>query len=205
MISIGQFNLGRMGQSVLIWVVAFGFIYAAGNESLGQVGSSVPKNGYYAAKRSYYVGEYRVAERGFLQSFRSGVRIGQSRWIDSICYYAMLGEVYFHQGKLAKSLESYERAIQVHLSNSGWMSRLRYPRIGPSSDRIQDRIGWGNRPTLMGDFSETMGSLEGSFDLATPFQIGGAVNPAHMRSVDAVEVTRCLAVSLRCDVCWTRF
>lgn len=165
--------------------------------SAAQIGRSVPKSSYYAAKRAYYAGEYRVAARGFAQALRSGVRIGQLRWIDSICYYTMLGEIHFRQGNLAQSLESHELAIQVHLANDGWMSRLRYPSIGPSNDRIQARIAWGARSTVMGDFPETMGSLEGSFDLTIPFQIGGAVNPAHLRSVDASEVVRCLAVSLR--------
>ena len=166
-------------------------------ESAAQIGGTVPRPTYYLAKHALYEGDYRTAEEGFARSLKSGIRIGQARWIDSICSYSMLGEVNFYRGNLARSLEFHELAIQVHLANAGWMSRLRYPVIGPSGDRIQAMISWGQRPVVMGDFPDSMSSLEGSFDLQTPFEVGGAVNPAHTRSVDAVEVFRCLAVSLR--------
>jgi hypothetical protein len=77
------------------------------------------------------------------------------------------------------------------------MSRLSYPRIGPSNDRLQFAIGWAPRPNAMGEFPDAMNSMEGTFDTQRAFEIGGAVNPAHTRRVDAVEVFRCLAVSLR--------
>lgn len=194
---IGRFWFIRRTRTVLVLTASVVLLHAFCSPTCAQLRQAVPKDAYYAAKRTYFMGEYRRAERGFVQALRSGVRIGQSRWIDSICYYAMLGEIYFHQGKLAQSLETHDLAIQVHLANEGWMSRLRYPSIGPSNDRIQARIAWGARTAIMGDFPETMGSLEGSFDLTIPFQIGGAVNPAHVRRVDASEVVRCLAISLR--------
>ena len=166
-------------------------------EVYGQIGRTVPRETYYQAKITYYMGEYRDAFRGFQRSVRSSTRIGQKRWLDSICAYSMLGEVFYRQGNLAGALESHELAIKVHLANRGWMDRLRYPSLQPSQRRFRVPIAWGQRTTLMGELPDSMGSLEGTFDLQTPFQIGGAVNPAHMRSVDAVEVARCLAVSLR--------
>ena len=172
-------------------------VVAVCSNSLAQIGGTTPRSQYYLGKQAYYEGNYVTAERGFIRSLKSGVRIGQVRWIDSVCYYTMLGEVYLHQGLLARSLEMHELAIQVHLTNPGWMGRLTYPRIVPSNDRIQARILWGQRPTPMGAFPDSMNSLEGTLDLSNTFQFGGAVNPAHTRSVDAVEVFRCLAVSLR--------
>ena len=109
----------------------------------------------------------------------------------------MLGEIQFHQGNLAAALESYELAIKVHLLNPGWMSRLVYTRIVPSTDPVQTRIGWGRRASVMGEFRDSMSSMEGTLDLSTTFQLGGAVNPAHTRRVDGAEVFRCLAVALR--------
>lgn len=163
----------------------------------GQVGRSVPREGYYYAKREFYAGQYLSAEKGFRQSIRSGLRIGTTRWIDAICYYSMLGELYFHRGQLEQSLELHEQAINWHLSNGEWLARLRYPTISPTNRPIRAAIGWGTRPTTLGEFPDSMSSLEGTLNLETPFQVGGAVNPAHMRSVDAVEVVRCLAMSLK--------
>jgi len=159
--------------------------------------SRVPRDDYYLAKVAFYEGDYRAAFRGFTRSLKTGVRIGQARWLDSVCYFSALGEFHFQQGNLVGALEAHESAIQVHLQNPGWMSRLSYPRIGPSTDRVQLKIRWGTLPTAMAELPDSMNSLEGSFDLQTPFEIGGAVNPAHTRRVDAVEVFRSLAVSLR--------
>ena len=162
-----------------------------------QIGNRVPREIFYQAKAAYYGGEYRDAERGFERALKSGTRIGQARWIDSICAYSMLGELYYRGGNLSAALKSHELAINVHLANRGWMGRIRYPQIKPSNDLIQSRIGWGQRATIMGELPDSMSSMEGTTNLATPFEVGGVVNPAHMRAVDAVEVTRCLAVSLR--------
>ena len=162
-----------------------------------QIGGTLPRQTYYIAKRDYYAGSFRTAEREFLRSLKSGLRIGNRRWIDSICSYSMLGELYFRQGKLAAALQSHEAALGIFLANQDWMNRLRYPQILASNDRIQTRIGWGTRATAMGRFPDSMSSQEGTFDLQLSFQVGGPLNPAHMRSVDGVEVARCLAISLR--------
>lgn len=167
------------------------------SRATAQIGNALPRETYYLAKRDYYAGQFKSAERGFLRSLKSGLRIGNKRWIDSICSYTMLGELYYRQGNLAGALQSHEAALEIFLANQNWMNRLRYPPIGASNDRVQTRITWGTRPTAMGNYPDSMSSQEGTFDLQTSFQVGGPVNPAHMRSVDAVEVARCLAVSLR--------
>ena len=64
----------------------------------------MPEPGYYAAVNEFYSGQYRDAERAFRRMTRSGVQANQSRWIDSICYNAMLGEVLYHQGRNAEAL-----------------------------------------------------------------------------------------------------
>lgn len=164
--------------------------------SFAQVGSTVPRDSYYLAKRDLYAGQFLRAERGFTRSLNSAVKFGNRRWIDSICSYSMLGEIYYRQGKLAASLQSHELALGVFLTNQDWLVRLRYPQIVQSADRIQARIGWGQRPTLMGSFPDSMGSQEGN-DIQAAFQFGGALNAPNIRSVDAVEVAYCLANSLR--------
>ena len=178
-------------------LVCLAIFFCPTHSTLAQIGSTLPRETYYFAKRDYYAGNFRSAERGFLRSLKGGLRIGNQRWIDSICSYTMLGELYFRQGNLAGALQSHEAALEVFLANQDWLNRLRYPLIVASNDRIQTRINWGARATALGNFPDSMSSLEGSFDLSTSFQVGGPVNPAHMRSVNAAEVARCLAVSLR--------
>jgi len=190
-------TLPRHWQLLTQFLLALALIACGTDSVFAQVGRTVPRQIYYQGKFAFYMGEYRDAERAFASAIKSANRIGQSRWIDSICGYSMLGEVYYHQGNLAASLEAHEAAISVHLVNTGWMSRLRYPQLQPTNSRIEAKIAWGQRATMMAALPDSISSLEGTLDLTTPFEIGGAVNPAHMKSVDGVEVVRCLAVSLR--------
>ena len=162
-----------------------------------QLGNTVPKNIYYAAKQDLHSGDFKSAENGLLRAANSSIKIGNKRWIDSICPYAMLGELYYQQGKLAASLQMHEAALQVFLTNQDWLLRLQYPRLAQSNDRIQQRITWGTRTTAMAAFPDSMGSREGNIDLLSTFEFGGVVSAPHVRSVDAVEVARCLATSLR--------
>jgi len=178
----------------LTLLIAFSFF---GDRANAQLGSTVPKNIYYAAKRDLHAGNFRAAENGLLRAANSSIRIGNKRWIDSICPYSMLGELYYRQGKLAASLKMHEAALQVFLTNQDWLNRLQYARLAPSNDRIVNRITWGARATAMAEFPDSMGSQEGTFDLQNSFQFGGVVAAPHLRSVDAVEVARCLATSLR--------
>ena len=157
-----------------------------------------PKNSYYLAKREFYAGEYRDAERGFQQALRGGsLRVGAARWIDSICYYTMLGELSFHRGQLQRSLELHELAIAVHLANPNWMVKLRYPPLKPASRVLRAPIAWGQRATIRSELPDSIHSFEGNVDLEQPFRTGGVVNTAHTRKIDASEVVRCLAVSMK--------
>ena len=179
------------------WLVVLVTVLSIPAQSAGQASRSVPSDEYYLAKDFYYSGEYRRAERGFQDSLRSGVRIGDSRWIDSICYLAMLGECYYHRGQFVQSLQFHEQALKWFLANRRWLHRIQFPQIQSGNAAIAAKIGWGQRATLMARLPRTMGSAQGTSDVRTPFEVGGVVNPLHLRSVDAAEVARCIALSLR--------
>ena len=64
-----------------------------------QLGDQIPSAPYYGAVEELYNGQYRDAERDFRRLGRTGVQSGQARWIDAICYHAMLGEALYQQGR----------------------------------------------------------------------------------------------------------
>ena len=51
------------------------------------------------AGRGARTDEYIDAIKGFKQAWRAGVKDVDGRWIDSICYYTMIGETYHRLGK----------------------------------------------------------------------------------------------------------
>ena len=70
----------------------------------------VPSAQYYGVFGSYYDGDYRdLAPREFQMAGRGGIRSGTNRWIDSICYYTMVGECYYQMGQHQQSLVQYSR------------------------------------------------------------------------------------------------
>src|SRR5262245_50457818 len=69
-----------------------------------QLGEGIPGPEYYAAVDAFYLGEYRDAERALRRETNRGVRSVQGQWIDSVCYHAMLGEVFYQQGRNAEAL-----------------------------------------------------------------------------------------------------
>src|SRR3990172_11109193 len=75
----------------------------AASPAAAQLSDELPHTSYYLAVQAFYGGEYRDAERALGLETRSGLRIAQARWIDSICYHTMHGEVLYHQGRNAEA------------------------------------------------------------------------------------------------------
>ena len=77
-----------------------------------------------------------------------GVHTPQSRWIDSICYYAMLGEVLYQEGRNADALAQFDQACQVLLAYPNWLLQVRFQQrrtasptqIGPAVFRPGDAV-----------------------------------------------------------------
>ena len=80
----------------------------------------MPDPGYYIAVNEFYAGQYRDAERVFRRMTRTGMQAAQARWIDSICYNSMLGEVLYQQGRNAEA----RRGVRSGLPAAAVVSRF---------------------------------------------------------------------------------
>ena len=90
-------------------------------------GRAVPRETYFLSLDPFYSGDYRTAMRGFRSSARSGRRSTEGLWIDSICYYSMMGECFYHMGDLSASLEQHEVALRLFANQRTWMKRMQWP------------------------------------------------------------------------------
>ncbi len=161
---------------------------------------SYPNDLYYAAYRLYYEGEYRDAGSAFRRAARGGVVSSRGRWIDSICYYTMMGECLYRMGKLDQALEQYGAALQLALQHEGWTARIRWPeRIDVSQATIPRPPTWGpsqrNRP--LARIPRKMQIVQGDVDTATSVASGGLLQQRFYMTIDAQEVLRCTALALR--------
>src|SRR5262245_8688481 len=89
-----------------------------------QITDSIPRATYFAAKEGCYSGEYRDAERNLRREH--GVRIGQTNWIDAICYHSMLGEILYHEGRNREALAEFDQACQVFLAYPDWLLQVKF-------------------------------------------------------------------------------
>src|SRR5688572_10637901 len=99
-------------------LTARSFVFAAllvtlsASPAVGQLGEVLPGGPYYAAAEAIYSGDYLEAERALRRETQRGLRAGQTRWVDAICYHAMLGEAYYQQGRNGPALASFDQACQ---------------------------------------------------------------------------------------------
>ncbi|MCA9229303.1 MAG: CHAT domain-containing protein [Planctomycetales bacterium] len=165
--------------------------------------NSTPSQAYYRGIEELYRGEYRDAERIFRSETRGAIKIGVTgRWVDSICYHAMWGEVLYHQGRFGPALEQFDQACTMFLQYPQWLLRVRFeqpPREDVSRLRRQ-QLPWGTseRQFTLGLFSSQMLISQG--DLLSgnrAAQQGGVVQSAQLWRIDVIEVIRCTALAIR--------
>src|SRR5690554_3552401 len=96
-------------------------------QALVPVADTIPSQTYYRSMFNIYRGRYRDAQRDLTREARNSVRIGVTqRWIDAICYHAMLGEVYYQQGQPQLALEQFDEACAMYLQYPRWMLSIEF-------------------------------------------------------------------------------
>lgn len=163
---------------------------------------TIPGQAYYGAVFEIYRGDYRDAERALRQETRGSIRIGVTdRWIDSICYQAMWGEVLYHEGRLALALDHYNEACNMFLQYPKWLLQVdfqRDPRPDPNLARKVVPWGTSTRQFTLGSLPDRMPIQIGD-DLATQSAVvqgGGVLRQLQKWRIDAEEIIRATALAM---------
>jgi CHAT domain-containing protein len=184
---------------VICWLAFVQVAAAQIAVSGGRGPESVPHQGYFSGFGSYYDGDFVDAGRDFRDAGRSGIASTEGRWIDSICYYTMMGECYYQMGKMGDALDQYTAALKLYLANRDWMLRVDFSAatIEPEQN-LNKTITWGSssRKTILGHFPDRFQSLQGRLDNDQVIQKGGVVAPPQLFPVYVSEIVRCTCVSL---------
>jgi tetratricopeptide (TPR) repeat protein len=164
-----------------------------------ELGEDIPKAGYYVAINELYSGDYRHAERDFRSLGRGAIKTVNARWIDSICYHAMLGEALYHQGRNPEALDEFDAAAQMLMAYPDWMLRLVFddPRPDNTASRRQPPWGQSQRRFVLGSFPHGTRIAIGQLDNSQAYQQGGAVMQPQYWRVNAAEIVRASALAIR--------
>ncbi len=194
--------MNRLLTQRLLSVAAACCLAASGRTCLGQIpGDTTPSRIYFAAVEEIYRGEFRDAQRQFNNELRGGIRLGpNARWLDSICYYSMLGEVLYQQGAYRAALDQFNSACAMYLENPKWMIRLtiqQEPRPDTSLARRVPPWGQRTRTTPLCRLPEQSSISLGQLDNSRVVQQGGTVRPPQIWRINAAEVVRCTAHAIR--------
>jgi len=194
------YHLRRLATLAFVAVVAVSHTskHAHGQRGLG----STPSFTYFRGIQELYEGDYREAERTFRrEATRGGVRIGVTRWVDSIAYHAMWGEVLYHQGLPERALEEFNHACALFLENPKWLLRVNFkqsPR--PDTSRARRPIPWGksSRQFTLGSLPTQMLINQGDLQSGNrAAQSGGVVQAAQLWKINVVEIVRATALAIR--------
>lgn len=164
---------------------------------------TIPSVAYFRAIEQLYRGDYRDAERTFNREIRGAIKIGvTNRWLDSIAYHAMLGEVYYQQGRVAEALTQFDQACLQYLQNPNWMIRIQFQREPqPDNNRLRQILPWGksSRQFTLGRFSDQ--ELIRVTEVAEQAVKQGA-DPRYLaqipfRRINVIEIVRATSLAIR--------
>ncbi len=160
---------------------------------------SIPNIGYFSGFGSYNDGDFKTAGQSFRQSAGGGFNSTNGRWIDSICFHAMIGECYYQMGDMGNANEQFSSAIQLFLNYRDWMLRAEFSPIEPEANS-KNPVTWGlsQRRTKLGHFPAHFQILQGKSQAenAAAAQNGGVIVPQELYTCYVGEIVRCTALAI---------
>ena len=161
-------------------------------------GRQLPAYSYFMQAGFIEEGNFKDALKAYNSELKGAMKTVSSRWIDSICCYAMLGECFYHQGLYPAAIENYNAALILFNQYSNWTLDVKFPQgISPQTNRQVDiPWGFGSRQRVIGRFPDTFNIQRGSVNQYDTLKNGGMVVQAHLIPVNVAEIWRCTALAL---------
>lgn len=132
---------------------------------------------------------------------RNSVKMqNQGRWLDSLCYYAQIGECHYHLGALDDALEAYSAALNIYLENYDWFKSIRYGG-NPAVPQARKPAPWGvsQRTVPVGSFPKNCFNIRR--EMTRAFALGQDNIAITDQKVDtpihAQEIARSIALAIR--------
>jgi tetratricopeptide (TPR) repeat protein len=152
---------------------------------------------YYRTIAQMYDGDYANALGGFENEYLGSIKIGTSRWLDSVCFLSMQGECHYRMGNLAKAAEAHGNALQLYLYYTQWMLNVQFPPQVNSSQPT--KFPWGMRApgSKISRLPETLLMQQGQPVTQNSLLKGGPISTPKLVSVPVQEIVRCVTLSIK--------
>lgn len=194
----------RASWSLLVVILAICLLTPSSRTLLAQ-GGTVPREDYDAARIDYWEGDVAAAVKSFQQGQKSSLNMGGTYWVDSLCYYTMVGECFHQLGDYQNALAAHTAALEIYLAYPDWLSAATFPPTVASISNIPRHApSWGpsKRTVVIGDFPRRYNVMMQNVGIIpVTGQTGGAssaiVSQPTAIGVRVDEVLRCTAISLR--------
>jgi tetratricopeptide (TPR) repeat protein len=166
---------------------------------------TVPREDYDAARIDYWEGDVLEAVRSFRQGQKSSLNFGGVYWVDSLCYYTMVGECLYQLGNYQDSLAAHTAALEIYLAYPDWLASATFPpTISPISTIPRHAPTWGpsKRKVVIGSFPRRYNVIMVNTGVTSVTGNTGGATSAIISQPTAIgvrvdEVLRCTAISLR--------
>ncbi len=179
-----------------LWFVVM--VVLTGGNTLPQAWAqrdTLPSQLYYATLSDLYQGYWNQALRDFVRAAQRGQHGGGGPWLDSICYYAMIGECHYQLGNYPAALENFTAAMQIWLKYPQWLLRVQWPeRIQPATQVPVIPWGKSQRQVALGRFPARFGVLLGGKQAIPGL---GFISTERIVAIDVDEIVRCMLWSMR--------
>lgn len=185
--------------SLLASLVAFLAFTGAANAQRGgeREARPIPSPRYYSGVQYLEAGEFESAAAFYRSELKSAMRIGTQSWIDSICYYAMLGESFYQAGNLNEALTNYNAALSIAVAYPNWLGRVNYAAGVTTQPKGPAPWGPSRRATPLGVFPQKATITIGDKITDERLLKNGVVSEQRSIPIDPLEILRCTALSIR--------
>ena len=197
----------NLSRGVLIILIGTLGLLGISPSSQAQVGSpqGIPKQQYYLVFPLIYRGEFRDAQNNLRAFSRGATILVGGRFLDSVCYWTMLGETHFRMGEYTLALEQFNAALDLYSGWQSWTTRTQVPDI--AEDQAAARranVPWAvyDATARYGAFNRRMLVRLGKTPAENEDALrrGGVIDPERLQGVDIAEVMRCVALA-----CYRRY
>ncbi|MCR5163826.1 MAG: CHAT domain-containing protein [Thermoguttaceae bacterium] len=137
------------------------------------------------------------AQKQFAKELNTGFKIATERWLDSICYAAMLGESQYQLGQYGPALENFNTAIRISIQYSNWLANVQN-LPNPSAFTLKP-VPWGdpNPGRRLLNIPSKFPILFGDLNYADKYRTGGVAMAPQLKPIRGVEIARCTMLALR--------
>jgi len=190
----------RVALRAAVWL-ALGWLFASGQPALAQ-SREVPDRSFFFNYNQIVIGEFDDAGSGFQQGLQGNViKAGANRWVDSIAFYAMLGESYYQKGRYREALDQHRAALNLYLGFSDWLVSVRFNQIQPAQAGQIRVPPWGRstRGAKLANYPPTYSVLQGKLNATNNAiaQGGGIVQEPIYYPVVVDEIVKATALAIR--------